>query len=1267
MEIARKEIAAEHRKRRRRRHFARQPLCAWVQLDGELRGNEAILPRTLASEVFRRGGLEPGTPRYVAVAPWTPTANTVETSRWTVVPVREVATKEEDGSPRDIIKLPGGSPASFGLLPRLEANPFGQQRKRRDCYEIHVAEVQPLELDKIYITVEGDALRKHEEVQSKFGGGFVGKGKSKDTQQLKRGHDAVDDELVTAVRKALKISVIAREGDYLPLPLPAHPITHVPLPPAQIVHCEPLGQGLPTEATKIVVNRTYIAGGPPQDRPLPVLSHSKSLTDFDITDGDATSNEAYHSAQENGDTSDTPDNGANGQVEEESDDDSDSTSSDSDEMISMTTPSIMKRSSAMSSKATATPRGYAARTNGIGTPGSIFSNMTGMTSRRDQVSRGKTFKAHSLQYKIPTELLYPSPSSEDDDECRVFVDIKVLVRLGCFSGDWVKIASAKPQSTGQILDLTSLNQDLLSRPAKIFGIPDIQPPVARETNRNHSRRSSIVSSSAASGSAMNAWLPPALLVNLKSPEHVRISVLQDSASDRPASRSRYGVKKLNSSDAPPIAQEMTLLRISTPLTTERALQNGLFTALKHHFQARRRLVKQGDVIAVPFDAQMSRFLASSAQGPESENELEEALSLSAKGGSDLSQPTDIAWFRVGSITGPEPLEASDLNNGKWNGVFSVEPDETRLRQNGSHQCRLPHASKALLSYYRKLTPPSDLLSNSAYTRSSPRPYISTIGRRLKELMAAATSRRAMHLKMDPVIILLHSSQRNIGKSTLAKQAAEDLGLHTFDIDSYDLLSDGNGAGDVKAEALLKARIQRALASGAEHTSLLIRHIEVLTADRMATAFKDIAKDIRVLVATTTDIGQIPDTVRGIFTHEIEINAPDEGERAELFHEIIRTRRTQVAKDVDINSLAVKTAALVAGNLVDIISRAEIAHRIRLSSLASTTHTVQDVLLSGGSSILALTNADFTLAIDAARKNFADSIGAPKIPTVSWSDVGGLTNVKDSVLETIQLPLEHPELFAKGMKKRSGILFYGPPGTGKTLLAKAIATEFSLNFFSVKGPELLNMYIGESEANVRRVFQRARDARPCVVFFDELDSVAPKRGNQGDSGGVMDRIVSQILAELDGMSDGEEGAGGVFVIGATNRPDLLDPALLRPGRFDKMLYLGVSDTHAKQKTILEALTRKFVMDPGLDLGRVAEALPFTYTGADLYALCSDAMLKAITRQAEAVDAKVGELERQGKKVTTAQFFDHYATKEDVAVIVREEDFEAARRELVPSVR
>ena len=140
---------------------------------------------------------------------------------------------------------------------------------------------------------------------------------------------------------------------------------------------------------------------------------------------------------------------------------------------------------------------------------------------------------------------------------------------------------------------------------------------------------------------------------------------------------------------------------------------------------------------------------------------------------------------------------------------------------------------------------------------------------------------------------------------------------------------------------------------------------------------------------------------------------------------------------------------------------------------------------------------------------------------------------------------------------------------KTLLAKAVATECSLNFLSVKGPELLNMYVGESEKNVRDLFEKARNAKPCVIFFDELDSLAPNRGNGADSGGVMDRIVSQLLAELDGLQKSND----VFVIGATNRPDLIDPALLRPGRFDSLVYLGVSDNHQDQLKILKALTRK----------------------------------------------------------------------------------------------
>eukprot|EP00842_Homolaphlyctis_polyrhiza_P001004 jgi/Hompol1/1904/HPOL_004990-RA len=319
-------------------------------------------------------------------------------------------------------------------------------------------------------------------------------------------------------------------------------------------------------------------------------------------------------------------------------------------------------------------------------------------------------------------------------------------------------------------------------------------------------------------------------------------------------------------------------------------------------------------------------------------------------------------------------------------------------------------------------------------------------------------------------------------------------------------------------------------------------------------------------------------------------------------------------------------------------------------------SAHDIKCSG----IALCGSDFASAIDTAREAHSDQIGAPKIPNVQWEDIGGLGHVKDTILSTIKLPLEHPELFATGAKKRSGILLYGPPGTGKTLVAKAVATTLSLNFFSVKGPELLNMYIGESEANVRRVFQRARDARPCVVFFDELDSVAPKRGEKGDSGGVMDRIVSQMLAELDGMADtvSSDGSGDVFVIGATNRPDLLDPALLRPGRFDELLYLGISSDHASQLKILEALTRKFDLDPALNLADVAAACPFNYTGADFYALCADAFMRATTRSIAVIDAK--------RPMTAKYFMDHLAQPDDVRVLVTLDDFMGALSDLVPSV-
>jgi peroxin-6 len=240
-----------------------------------------------------------------------------------------------------------------------------------------------------------------------------------------------------------------------------------------------------------------------------------------------------------------------------------------------------------------------------------------------------------------------------------------------------------------------------------------------------------------------------------------------------------------------------------------------------------------------------------------------------------------------------------------------------------------------------------------------------------------------------------------------------------------------------------------------------------------------------------------------------------------------------------------------------------------------------------------------------------------------------------------------------------------------LLAKAVATECALRFLSVKGPELVNMYVGESEKNVRDVFERARHAAPCVVFFDELDALAPARGAGADSGGVMDRVVSQLLAELDGAnavagrsSSGADAASGMlFVIGATNRPDLVDPALLRPGRFDRLLYVGVDETAEGRSKVLAALTKKFALEPPSaannsktlgSLDALARKVPRRFTGADMYALCADAWTRAAKRT-------VREKERDANDEVGGE-----GGSDSAVVVVRWSDFGDALSELTPSL-
>jgi transitional endoplasmic reticulum ATPase len=250
--------------------------------------------------------------------------------------------------------------------------------------------------------------------------------------------------------------------------------------------------------------------------------------------------------------------------------------------------------------------------------------------------------------------------------------------------------------------------------------------------------------------------------------------------------------------------------------------------------------------------------------------------------------------------------------------------------------------------------------------------------------------------------------------------------------------------------------------------------------------------------------------------------------------------------------------------------------------------------------MAVTQEHFKFALGTANPSALRET-VVEVPNISWDDIGGLEAVKRELQETVSYPVQFPEQFLKfGQTPSKGVLLYGPPGCGKTLLAKAIANECQANFISIKGPELLTMWFGESEANVRELFDKARAAAPCVLFFDELDSIARSRGSSsGDAGGAGDRVINQILTEMDGMGSKKN----VFIIGATNRPDIIDPAVLRPGRLDQLVYIPVPD-EASRIGILKSALRKSPVAPDVDLVQIARATE-GFSGADLTEICQRA--------------------------------------------------------------
>uniref|UniRef100_A0A7N6B325 vesicle-fusing ATPase n=1 Tax=Anabas testudineus TaxID=64144 RepID=A0A7N6B325_ANATE len=318
-------------------------------------------------------------------------------------------------------------------------------------------------------------------------------------------------------------------------------------------------------------------------------------------------------------------------------------------------------------------------------------------------------------------------------------------------------------------------------------------------------------------------------------------------------------------------------------------------------------------------------------------------------------------------------------------------------------------------------------------------------------------------------------------------------------------------------------------------------------------------------------------------------------------------------------IATETHGHVGADLAALCSEAALqAIRKKMTLIDLEDESIDADLLNS----MAVTMDDFQWALSQSNPSALRETVA-EVPQVNWEDIGGLDEVKRELQELVQYPVEYPDKFLKfGMTPSRGVLFYGPPGCGKTLLAKAIANECQANFVSIKGPEMLTMWFGESEANVRDVFDKARQAAPCILFFDELDSIAKSRGGgAGDAGGAADRVINQILTEMDGMSDKKN----VFIIGATNRPDIIDPAILRPGRLDQLIYIPLPDKPSRT-AILNANLRKSPVARDVDLEYLS-SITDGFSGADLTEICQRACKLAIR---EAIEAEIkAERQRQNR--------------------------------------
>ena len=470
----------------------------------------------------------------------------------------------------------------------------------------------------------------------------------------------------------------------------------------------------------------------------------------------------------------------------------------------------------------------------------------------------------------------------------------------------------------------------------------------------------------------------------------------------------------------------------------------------------------------------------------------------------------------------------------------------------------------------------------------------------------------------PKGVLLHGPP-GCGKTLIARAIAHESEANFFSVSGPEIIHKFYG----ESEAHLRKIFEEATRKGpsiifideidaiAPRRENVVGEVEKRVVAQLLALMDGLAKREHLIVIAATNLPNLLDPALrrpGRFDREIAIPIPDRVGREEILS--VHSRGMPLAEDVEIGHLAKITHGFVGADLEALCREAAMIclRRIMPSidfALASIPYEQLARLEVGKEDFL---DALREVEPSAMRDVFVE------VPDVRWEDVGGLAQIKERLVEAVEWPLQYADLFTQaGIRPPKGILLTGPPGCGKTLLAKAIASESKVNFISVKGPALLSKYVGDSEKGVREMFHKAKQAAPCIIFFDEIDALVPARGAGGSDAHVSERVLSQFLAEVDGV----EELKGVLFLGATNRPDMLDPAILRPGRFDVIVAIPLPDEQSRRE-IFEVHLRNKPLAPGIDVQKLA-ATTQDFSGAEIQGICTKAALRAVRR---AVAGRIG---------------------------------------------